>query len=93
VRPDWIGEIISTSNASNDLIKKKRVHHRHGVPHSWIIDPRDESLTLHRWTPDGYTEVLAAVRGERVRPEPFGALEWLVGDLFDDEEEDARPEP
>jgi Uma2 family endonuclease len=86
VRPDWVAEIISPTNAGNDLIKKKRIYHRHGVPHYWIVDPRDESLTVLRWTPDGYVEVLVAERGERVRAEPFVAVEWLVGDLFDDDD-------
>jgi len=87
VRPNWICEIISSTNAANDLVKKKRIYHRHGVPHYWIIDPRDQSLTVHRWTPEGYTEVLSALRSERVRPEPFGAVEWLVGVLFGDDDD------
>lgn len=87
VLPDWVAEIISPSNAGNDLIKKKRIYHRHGVPHYWIIDPRDESLTVHRWTQDGYVQVLVAQRGERVKPEPFAAVEWLVGVLFGDDDD------
>jgi len=87
VRPDWICEIISPSNAANDLIKKHRVYHQHGVPHYWILDPRDESLTVLRWTAEGYVQALGAVRGERVRPEPFGGFEWLVGVFFGDDEE------
>jgi Uma2 family endonuclease len=88
VRPDWIGEIVSPSNARNDLIKKRRIYYKHGVPHYWIIDPRDESLTVLRWTPDGYVEALVAERGERVRPEPFDAVEWDVGVLFGEDDDD-----
>jgi Uma2 family endonuclease len=87
VRPDWIGEIISSSNAANDLVKKRRIYHAHGVPHYWIIDPRDETLTVLRWTADGYVGVLSALRNERVRPEPFAAVEWLVGILFGDDDD------
>jgi Uma2 family endonuclease len=86
VRPDWVAEIISPTNAGNDLLKKRRVYHRHRVPHYWIIDPRDESLTVLRWTPEGYLEVLVAERSERVRAEPFPAVEWLVGTLFGDDD-------
>jgi Uma2 family endonuclease len=57
------------------------------VPHCWIVDPRDESLTVLRWTPEGYLEVLVAERGERVRAEPFVAVEWAVGALFGDDDE------
>jgi Uma2 family endonuclease len=87
VRPDWIAEILSPSNATNDTIKKKRIYHRHGVPHYWIIDPHHETLTVQRWTPEGYVEVLSAERGDRVRPEPFAAAEWLVGVLFGDDDD------
>jgi Uma2 family endonuclease len=85
IRPDWVCEILST-NKRNDLIKKKRVYHRHQVPHYWILDPVEESLSVLRWTPEGYFEILAAERGETVRAEPFEALPLRVGVFFGDEE-------
>ena len=42
--PDWICEVLST-NRSNDLIKKKRVHHQRQIPHYWIIDPAEQTLS------------------------------------------------
>lgn len=89
VRPDWVCEILST-NKSNDLVKKKRVYHRHEVPHCWILDPERETLTVHRWSREGYVDILTAERGERVRAEPFEAVEMSVGVLLgeDDEEDD-----
>jgi Uma2 family endonuclease len=83
--PDWVCEILST-NRRNDLVKKKRIYHQSRVPHYWIIDPLEETLAVHRWGPDGYIEVLAAQRGERVRAEPFDAVELHVGVFFGDEE-------
>jgi Uma2 family endonuclease len=83
--PDWVCEILST-NRCNDLIKKKRAYHEGQLPHYWIIDPVEETLAVHRWGPDGYIEILAAQRGERVRAEPFEAIELHVGVLFGDEE-------
>jgi Uma2 family endonuclease len=88
--PDWICEILST-NRANDLVKKKRVYHRHHVPHYWILDPEAETLLAYRWSPDGYLEVLAAERGDRVRAEPFEAIELQVGVLFGDDEEEPAP--
>jgi Uma2 family endonuclease len=85
VRPDWVCEILST-NKSNDVIRKKRVYHRHQVPHYWIIDPAKETLAVYRWTADGYVEILAAERGETVRAEPFDAIPLQVGVLFGDDE-------
>jgi Uma2 family endonuclease len=85
--PDWVCEILST-NRRNDLVKKKRVYRRDEVPHYWIIDPTEETLAVQRWSADGYTEVLAAQRGERVRAEPFDAVELQVGAFFGDDEPD-----
>ncbi len=53
-RADWICEVLSPSNASNDLVKKLRVYYQSHVDHYWIVDPRSETLTVLRWTPDGY---------------------------------------
>ena len=87
VRPDFICEILST-NKRNDLIKKKRVYQRHDVGHYWIVDPDQETLAVYRWHVDGYVEVLIADRDERVRAEPFDAIEFRVGVLFGDDEDD-----
>ena len=92
VRPDWVCEILSPSNAGNDnagndMVKKLRAYHRHQVPHYWIIDPIAETLTVHRFTEDGYLLVLAAERPERVRAEPFDAIELQVSVLFGDDED------
>lgn len=87
VRPDWICEILS-KNRRNDLIKKKRVYHRHQVGYYWIVDPIEESLAVHRWHSDGYVETVVADRGERIRAEPFEAMDFRVGVLFGDDDEE-----
>lgn len=87
VRPDWICEILST-NRQNDLIKKKRAYHRHQVEHYWIADPEEETLVMYRWRPKGYVEVLSATQHDRVRAEPFTAIELLVSSLFDHDDDD-----
>jgi Uma2 family endonuclease len=93
VLPDWICEILSTSNASNDTVKKQRIYHRYRIPHYWILDPQQGTLEVLRWGPDGYIAVLVAERRERVRPEPFAAIEFLVGVLFGDDEDEPPSEP
>jgi Uma2 family endonuclease len=93
IRPDWVCEILST-NRGHDLIRKKRVYHRHEVTHYWIVDPLEQTLSVNRWSPDGYTEVLTGVRNEIVHPEPFEVLPLQVSILFgedpvEDEVDDA----
>jgi Uma2 family endonuclease len=85
LRPDWVCEILSPSNASDDLVAKLRVYHRCQVPHYWILDPERETLTVHRWSAEGYVVALTARRGERVSAEPFAAAPLEIGVLFGDE--------
>lgn len=88
VRPDWVCEVLSPTNARHDTVRKMRVYHRCEIPHYWILDPREETLAVHRWTREGYLTALLAERGERVRAEPFGAIELSVGVLFGDDAEE-----
>jgi Uma2 family endonuclease len=85
LRPDWICEVLSPSNAKHDTIKKLRLYQSVGVPHDWLVDSRDTTLTVMRWSADGYVTLLRAERGEVVPPEPFAQIELAVGTLFGDD--------
>ena len=85
VRPDWICEVVSPGNAKDDTVKKLRLYHRVGVPHYWVVDPRDSTLTVMRWSTDGYVTLMRAERTEVVRAEPFDSVELAVGTLFGDD--------
>ncbi|MBK7194626.1 MAG: Uma2 family endonuclease [Myxococcales bacterium] len=82
VRPEWLCEIVSESNRATDTIKKLRRYHQAGVPHYWILDQSARALTVYRHHADGYVIVLAAEAGERVRAEPFDAIELEVAALL-----------
>jgi Uma2 family endonuclease len=88
LRPDWIGEVISESNASHDRVVKLRAYHQAGVPHYWLIDPRDRTLTVHRHAEGGYLTVLVAAEEEIVRPEPFEATEFDLRTIFGDADDE-----
>ncbi|MCC6337368.1 MAG: Uma2 family endonuclease [Myxococcales bacterium] len=87
VRPDWICEIVSPSNAAQDRVVKMRSYHRAGVPHYWLVDPEERTLVVMRHAAAGYVTVLAATEQEVVRPEPFEAVELAVRGLFGDDDE------
>jgi len=89
IRPDWVCELLSPSNAKRDLVDKFQVLHTNQVPHYWIADPVEKALIVHRWEPRGYLVVLTAGLGEVVRAEPFEAMELRISALFgiEDEEE------
>ena len=87
VRPDWICEIVSDSNRATDTVTKLRRYHQAGVPHYWILDQVDRTLTVHRHTADGYLVALRTEAHERVRAEPFDAIELHVAVLLGDDPE------
>lgn len=88
IRPDWICEVVSESNRTVDTVTKLRRYHQAGVTHYWILDQMDRTLTVHRHTPDGYLVALRAEAGERVRAEPFGAIELQVAVLLGEDPDD-----
>lgn len=87
-RPDWVCEVLSSTNAGNDLVKKLRAYHRAGVPHYWILDPLAETLFVYRWTEPGYVRVVSAQGAERVCAEPFEAVTFSVSSLIDPSDDD-----
>lgn len=90
-RADWICEIVSDANRSTDLVLKMRRYQQAGLPHYWILDQLSRTLTVYRNTLDGFLLALAAEAGEKVRAEPFEAIELAVAELLGDEPEDDAP--
>lgn len=63
-----------------------RTYQHYKIPHYWIVDPVEETLTILRWTNEGYLLVNKAERGERIHPEPFMAIDLFVGVFFGDDD-------
>ena len=90
LRPDWVCEIMSDADARRrDGLQKRRIYADHDVPHYWLIDTEHQTLTVLRLSDHGYVELQTARRSERIRAEPFDALELQVGVLFGDDEDEA----
>jgi Uma2 family endonuclease len=84
VVPDWICEIISTSNAGHDRVTKRELYAKHGVMHFWLADPSAgtlETLRLDvqskRWVDAG-----AFVASARALIPPFEAIELDLSRVF-----------
>jgi Uma2 family endonuclease len=82
MRPDFICEVLSASNASVDQVDKFRAYAEHGVPFYWIGDPERKILTVYRLEDAGCAVALQAKAGETVRAPPFEAVPLAVGLLF-----------
>lgn len=73
--PDWVCEILSPSTAKIDRVRKMHIFAQVRTPHIWLIDPSARTLEVY-WL-DGATYRLIAGHAddERVRAEPFAAIE------------------
>ena len=87
-RPDWVCEILSPSNAKTDRVEKLQTYFAAGVPHYWLVDPLEGTLEIYRRTDLAYVLVQSAHRGQRLKPEPFDALEFSVDELLGDDPTD-----
>lgn len=50
--PDFIIEIVSPSNASDDYIKKLYYYEHYGVQEYWIVDPTRKTITVNYFKGD-----------------------------------------
>lgn len=82
VRPDWICEILSPSNENVDRVDKLQSYFHAGVPHYWLANPIEQVLEVYRRTELAYALVLTAKAGQKIRAEPFDAVELEVDALF-----------
>lgn len=82
VAPNWVCEILSPSTASRDLGHKLQTYHLARVGHYWVAEPFNQTLTVYRWHEAGYVVAMSAGAGERVRLEPFEAVELDLDDIF-----------
>jgi Uma2 family endonuclease len=80
--PDWLCEVLSRSTGAIDRHIKLPIYARAGVRHVWLVDAAArtlEVLRLHR----GEWRALAVHRGdERIRAEPFDAVEFELERLW-----------
>lgn len=97
VVPDWICEVLSPRTRSYDHVIKRRYHAEIGVRHLWYVDPLARLLMVSRLDGGLWVELGAWRDSDRVRAEPFEALEldlscWWQG-IGEQEEEKAEASP
>lgn len=85
--PDWACELLSPSTRRRDLIEKRAIYAREGIPFLWYLDPAAKILEAFRLDVDGHWKLIGAWAGDdRARIPPFEAIEldlrllWIAGE-------------
>jgi len=82
VVPDWVCEILSPSSAAFDRERKLPLYARAGVAHAWLVDPIARTLEVLTARAGAFGAVESYRKSERVRAEPFAAVEIDLSELW-----------
>lgn len=80
---DLVVEVVSPSGAKRDLVDKRRDYAEAGIPEYWIVDPRNETVTVLRLADGAYAEAGVFPRGTNAVSSLVSDLAVSVDDLFD----------
>jgi Uma2 family endonuclease len=92
--PDWICEVLSPRTRSYDHVTKRRFYAEIGVSFLWYVDPLVRLLMASKLEGGRWLELGSWCDDQKVRAEPFDALEldlaaWWEGIEDEDGGEDA----
>jgi Uma2 family endonuclease len=75
VIPDWVCEVLSPSTSRLDWAKKLPIYARNGVAHVWFVDPVAQTVQVMRLSDGQYTLASIHSGDDKMRAEPFDAIE------------------
>jgi Uma2 family endonuclease len=84
--PDWICEVLSPGSARFDRKKKMPLYGHEGVRNAWLVDPVERTQEVYRLVDSHWLLLATHSDDERVRAEPFDAIELELGILWADVE-------
>ncbi len=82
--PDWVAEVLSPSTSKYDRTDKLRIYPREAVRWVWLVDPLARTLEILRREDDSWSLRGTWRDDERVRAEPFDAIELELAALWAD---------
>jgi Uma2 family endonuclease len=90
VVPDWICEVLSPGSARFDRGKKMPLYGQAAVRNAWLVDPEERTLEVYRLVDARWSLLATFSDDERVRAEPFDAIELDLAVLWADVEPPAK---
>lgn len=86
VVPDWICEVLSRSTEAEDRTVKLALYARARVPHVWLVNPHAHTLEVYRLEGTGWHLAGTYAEDQRVRAEPFDAVEIELAKIWGEPE-------
>ncbi len=84
IAPDWICETLSRSTEKMDRAEKLPIYATAGVGHVWFVSPRTRTLEAYRRQDDKWLLLGVHCADQKVRAEPFDAIELDLDRLWAD---------
>ena len=82
--PDWLCEVLSRSTEKSDRAEKLPIYASEGVKHVWLINPTHRTLEVLRLHEAKWLTLATHHDDQRVRAEPFEAIELDLAILWAD---------
>jgi Uma2 family endonuclease len=80
--PDLVVEILSPSTSGKDMIVKRALYERHGVPEYWIVDPETRVVYQFVLTTGRYAGARELSAGMRLESATLDGVAFAVDELF-----------
>ena len=79
--PDIVIEILS-SDRNRDLVRKRQVYAEAGIPHYWLCDLRQDTLTLLELRDGGYVEAATLTADDTLTTPLLPGFAMPLGEVF-----------
>ena len=80
---DLVAEVVSPDDPDRDLVEKRADYAEAGIPEYWIVDPRDETITVLTLDEEAYIEAGAYARGSHATSRLLDGFTADVSAVFD----------
>ena len=80
---DLVAEVVSPDDPDRDLVEKRADYAEAGIPEYWIVDPRDETITVLTLDGEAYVEDGAYARGSHATSRLLDGFTAGVSAVFD----------